>query len=188
MLAYLLRGYTPITSSSIIHSPGNIRRYSDSSHPSSKSDSLCPEASKMLEQFNAEQQQAKEALLLGQYFQRRAYDKGRLSTEFEEGELVLINPHSLPLLRSKTSQEKKLLMRYNKPFEIVKNVSHVSYRLRMPAFYGIHPVLNIMHLEKYNASPLEFSTLPQKSLNREDFNTLPEYEVEKIVAECWKKG
>ena len=48
----------------------------------------------MLEQFNAEQQQAQEALLLGQYFQKWAYNKGRLSYKFEEGELVLINPHS----------------------------------------------------------------------------------------------
>ena len=34
----------------------------------------------------------------------------------------------------------------------------------------------------------EFSVRPQKSLNREDFDNLLEYEVEKIVAECWKKG
>jgi hypothetical protein len=26
----------------------------------------------------------------------------------------------------------------------------------MPASYGIHPVLNIAHLEKYQASPTEF--------------------------------
>ena len=54
----------------------------------------------MLEQFNAERQQAQEALLLGQYFQKRVYNKGRLYYEFEEGDLVLINPHSLSLLRS----------------------------------------------------------------------------------------
>ena len=126
-------------------------------------------------------------MLLGQYFQKRAYNKGRLSYKFEEGDLVLINPHSLSLLRSEKGRGKKL-MRYDGPFEIIKKISPVSYRLRMPASYGIHPVLNIAQLERYRASPSEFSVLAQKSLNREDFDNLPEYEVEKIVAERRKKG
>ena len=70
-LAYLLRGYIPVTSSSLIHSPESISRYLEA-----ENDSLCLDASKMLEQFNAEQQQAQEALLLGQYFQKRAYNEG----------------------------------------------------------------------------------------------------------------
>ena len=79
-------------------------------------------------------------------------------------------------------------MRYDGPFEIIKKISPVSYRLRMPASYGIHPVLNIAHLEKYCVSPPKFGVRPQKSLNREDFDNLLEYEVEKIVAERRKKG
>ena len=79
-------------------------------------------------------------------------------------------------------------MKYDGPFEIIKEISPVSYRLRMPASHGIYPVLNIAHLEKYQTSPPEFSDRPQKSLNREDFNDLPEYEVERIIAECRKKG
>jgi len=58
----------------------------------------------------------------------------------------------------------------------------------MPASYGIHPVLNIAHLEKYQASPPKFGNRPQKSLNQEDFDELLEYEVDKIVAERRKKG
>ena len=74
-------------------------------------------------------------------------------------------------------------MKYDGPFEIIKKISPISYRLRMPASYGIHPVLNIAHLERYQTSPSEFGKRPQKSLNREDFDDLPEYEVERIVAE-----
>jgi len=74
-------------------------------------------------------------------------------------------------------------MKYDGPFEVIKKPSPVSYRLRMPALYGIHPVLNISHLEKYQTSPTEFGVQPQKSLNHEDFDKLPEYEVDKIVAE-----
>jgi len=84
--------------------------------------------------------------------------------------MVLINPHSLSLLKSEKGRGKKLLMKYDGPFEIMKKLSPVSYRLRMPASYGIHPVLNIAHLEKYQASPTEFGVQHQKSLNHEDFD------------------
>jgi len=77
----------------------------------------------MVELFKAERQQAQEALQLGQYFQKRAYNRGRLSFEFEEGEMVVINPHSLLLLRTEKGRGKKLLMKYDSPFEIIKKIS-----------------------------------------------------------------
>ena len=58
----------------------------------------------------------------------------------------------------------------------------------MPESYGIHFVLNIVHLEKYQPSPAEFSNRPTKSLNCADFNELPEYEVELIIADQRKKS
>jgi hypothetical protein len=190
--AYLLRGYVPITKSSLIHSPEGIPRpisqTSENGINLSDDETLRPEASEMIEQFIAERHRAQEALSLGQHFQRRAYNRGRLSYEFEEGDKVLINPHSLSLLKSEKGRGKKLLMKYDGPFEIMKKISAVSYRLKMPASYGIHPVLNIAHLEKYQSSPPEFGDRPQKSLNREDFDELPEYEVDKIIAERRKKG
>ena len=98
--AYLLRRYVLVTSSSLIHSPENIYRYPDFSHSLMENGLLHPDAFKIVEPFNAERQQAQEALLLGQYCQKQAYNKGQLSYKFEEGVLVLINPHSLSLLRS----------------------------------------------------------------------------------------
>ena len=71
-------------------------------------------------------------------------------------------------------------MKYDGPFEIIHKLSPDSYRLRMPSSYGIHPILNIAHLEKYQSSPAEFGERPIKNLNREDFNELPEYKVERI--------
>jgi len=102
--------------------------------------------------------------------------------------MVLINPHSLSLLKSEKGRGKKLLMKYDGPFKVIKKLSLVSYQLRMPASYGIHPVLNIAQLEKYQTSPTEFGVRPQKSLDCEDFDELPEYEVEKKVAKRQKKG
>ena len=79
-------------------------------------------------------------------------------------------------------------MKYDGPFEVIQKLSPVSYQLRMPASYGIHPIVNIAHLEKYQPSPAEFGNCPTKNLNREDFEALPEYEVDKIITECRKRS
>ena len=102
--------------------------------------------------------------MLGQHFQRQSYNKGQLPFEFQEGDLVLLNLHSLYLLRNETGHGRKLLMKYDGPFEIIRKLSAVSYRLQMPKSYGIHPMLNIAHLEKYQPSPAKFSNRPTKSL------------------------
>ena len=142
----------------------------------------------MLEAFHAARHRAQEALMLGQHFQRRSYNKGWLSFKFQEGDLVLLNPHSLSLLRNETGRGRKFLMKYDRPFKIIQKLSAVSYQLQMPKSYRIHPVLNIEHLEKYQLSPAKFSNRPTKSLNHADFNELPEYEVEMITANRRKKG
>ena len=79
-------------------------------------------------------------------------------------------------------------MKYDGPFKVIQKLSTVSYQLRMPKSYGIHPILNIAHLEKYQPSPAEFGNRPTKSLNQADFNKLLEYEVEKVIAKRQKKG
>ena len=79
-------------------------------------------------------------------------------------------------------------MKYDGPFEVIQKLSPVSYWLWMPGSYGIHPILNIAHLEKYQSSPAEFGERPIKNLNREVFNELPEYKVQRIITERKKKG
>ena len=130
----------------------------------------------------------RDAILLSQAYQQKAYNKGRLMHEFNEGDLVVLNVDSLELLRNQKGRGRKLLMKYDGPFEIIRKVSPVAYQLRLPASYGIHPVLNIAHLEKYEASPAEFGARPQKALEREDFDSLEEYEVERILKESTWKG
>ena len=52
--AYLLRGYVPITGSSLIHSPKSIQRPANRTGLNSSDDgTLCPEATEMIEQFKA---------------------------------------------------------------------------------------------------------------------------------------
>jgi hypothetical protein len=145
-----------------------------------------PQAQKMADESEAHRSRAKEALLLAQVFRKRAYNNGRLLTEFE-GDLVVLNPHSLDLLRNEKGRGKKLLMKYDGPFEIIRKLSPVIYQLRLPASYGIHPILNIAHLEVYRKSPVELGERPTKSLNRDDFDTKPEADVERILAERFRK-
>ena len=78
-------------------------------------------------------------------------------------------------------------MKYDGPFEILQRLGPSTYRLRLPASYGIHPVLNSAHLEPYISSDPQFGPRPSRHLDRDDFSELPEFEVEKIVRQRWKR-
>ena len=193
--AYLLRGYIPTTGSTLVHHLEGIVRPATESGSHNLGNlgnidetSLHPAALEMLEAFHAAHHQAQEALMLGQHFHRWSYNKGRLSSEFQEGDLVLLNPHSLSLLRNERGHGRKLLMKYDRPFEIIQKLSAVSYWLQMPESYRICPVLNIAHLEKHQPSPAKLGNRPTKSLNCADFDELLEYKVEMIIADQRKRG
>jgi hypothetical protein len=127
---------------------------------------------------------AQDLLKVSQAFQERSYNRGRLDFEFKEGNKVLINPHSMNLLRATTGKGKKLLPKYDGPFKILSKLSPVTYRLRLPALYKIHPVINIAHLQLYHELPEEFGTRSKKHFNREDLEELPEYK--RILDEKWE--
>ena len=186
--AYLLRGFQPITSTSILSQPANIDRTEISNSGTDDRKTLHDRALNLVEGFTAERTKARDTLALGQIFQKKAYNKGRLNWEFKEGDKVVINRRNLGLIRDEKGRGDKFLARYEGPFEIIKKISAVAYRLRMPGSYSIHPVLNIEHLEKYKESPSEFGERPQLKTNRLDFDALPEYEVDRIVAERTRKG
>nr|GAT59874.1 TY3B-TY3B protein [Mycena chlorophos] len=183
--SFLLHGFHPITGSSIIAHPDSVP-HSDSVDPRGGSDPVIihEKAQLMIDEFEANRSRAKQAILLSQVFQKREYNDGRLQREFEEGDKVLLNPHSLKLLRDEKGRGKKLLMKFDGPFEISRKLSPITYQLRLPISYGIHPIINIAHLEPYAESPEDLRTeRPTKSLRRDDFDTLPEVEIERIIAE-----
>ena len=70
----------------------------------------------MTEEFEAECRKAQDALLLGQVFQRKNYNKDRLTWEFQEGDKVVINRKHLGLLRSEKGRGDKFLTKYEGPF------------------------------------------------------------------------
>ena len=89
--AYLLRGFQPITSTTILSKSSNIDRTEISDSENVNQETLHDKALNLVEGFEAERARARDALLLGQIFQKKAYNKGRLNLEFEEGDKVVIN-------------------------------------------------------------------------------------------------
>ena len=96
---------------------------------------LDPEASEFTEDYLFYRICAKEALKLAQNYQKRFYNEGHQDFEFQEGDMVLINLHSMHLLRSFKGRGQKLLPRFDGPYEIAEKVSKVAYRLLLPALY-----------------------------------------------------
>jgi len=81
---------------------------------------------------------------------------------------------------------RKLLHKFDGPFEIMEKLSPVTYRLRLPSSYQIHPVINIAHLERYNKSPEEFGPRLTRQANRQA-KAAQEWEVDCIVDEKQRK-
>ena len=96
------------------------------------------------------------------------------------GDLVLINLHSLHL-RSFTRRGRKLLPQFDGPFEVLAKVSATAYRLRLPALFQGHPVINIAHLEPYYQIKETSVIRPKINSQRQTIEDLVEFEVERII-------
>ena len=121
--AFLLRGYLPTTTSTFITDPGQDPRTKDNL------DSIHPDATHLVSELQAARGEARDALILAQAHQQRAYNQGRLIREFEVGEKVVLNVDSLELLRAIKGRGRKLLMKYEGPFEVIRKLSPVSYQI-----------------------------------------------------------
>lgn len=176
--AYLLYGFLP-------KDPENLLSGHVPAIPRVQGESL--DAEEFAEGMKAIRSQAHDALRFAQVFQQRAYNRGRLELEFEEGDLVLLNPHSMKMVKDLKGKGKKLLPKYDGPFEILRKLSPVTYYLRLPGSYKIHPIINVAHLERYRKSPDESGERATREMNREDFDELPEWEVDRIVDERVRK-
>ena len=185
-LAYLLYRYSPTTSSTLLTLSLTTCIPQPLSEGGEELKVRDKKAQDMVDQFQAEWTWAKEALYLAQLEQQRLYNKSREPVEFNKGNLVVLNPHTLHLLKDEKGWGQKLLMRYDGPFEILRKPLPVTYQLQMPVSYGINPIINITHLEKYVSSPSEFGERPVKEMNHQDFNALPEQEIEWMMGKAWQ--
>jgi hypothetical protein len=142
------------------------------------------DARAFIEEMEAHRARARDALARAQSRQAAAYNKGRRSEEFEEGDEVLVNPHSLELVDVKGTG-RKLVQRRIGPFVVSEKINPVVYRLDIPLEYKMHPILNIQHLRKYHRGETGLrATLPELR----ELATEEEYEVERIVGQQYNKS
>ena len=124
--------------------------------------------------------QARDALILAQECQAKAFNKNRRPVEeINEGDWVLVNPHTLRLVEVEGTG-RKLVQPMIGPFEVMERINPNEYRLRLPDSYPMHPVINIEHLKKYKQSPSDFAERTMLPSTRE-FLASEEYEVEAIL-------
>lgn len=169
---FLLFGYHPQLSTSTIN-----QEFDPSMRPFLPSQ----KAEHFLETLHALRTSARNALVLAQEKQAKAYNKGRRPIDpIKKGDKVLINPHTLKLVDIKGTG-KKLVQKGLGPFKVMEVINPMVYQLCLPGSYPMHPIFNLQHLKKYRTSPEEFgerTTLPPTCPSFEDDL---EYEVKAIL-------
>lgn len=168
---YLLLGYTPRLASAAI-----VKETDPASRPYLPSQKAEDFVHSLAEVRNA----ARDALVLAQEKQAKAYNKGRRPPDdIKVGDMVLVNPHTLKLVEVEGTG-KKLVQRTIGPFEVMEKVNPLVYRLRLPDTYPMHSIFNIHHLKKYHSSPPELGERTILPPTRDGIAT-PETEIEAIL-------
>ena len=176
--AQLLYGFKPNEPISYITEPNDQNISQPSLDDLSKS-----ESKEFIEDFDGMRLIAKDALRRAQAVFENSYNKSHYPISFEIGDQVMINVHSLRLPNVTEGKGIKTTRRFEGPFEIIDKLSDITYRLRIPHEYDIHPVLSIAHLEKYISSPEEFGKRDKLEPLREKQKVTEEYEIIEIVKE-----
>jgi signal peptidase I len=169
---FLLFGYHPRGAAGILNPGGDpvVRPFL----PGQKGEDF-------IEALESHRRAARDAVVLAQERQARAYNKSRRPVEsIKEGDYVLVNPHSLELVDVQGTG-RKLVQRTIGPFEVMERINPDVYRLRLPDNYSMHPVFNLEHLHKYHMSKEELGERTKLPDTREYLKTSEEYAVEAIL-------
>ena len=95
---------------------------------------------------------AQDSLRKAQRHMKKYVDQHRRSVEFNVGDKVLLKltPQIWKQIVSKT-RHRGLIPKYDGPFEVVKRVGEVAYRLKLPERLKIHPTFHVSFLKPYFA-------------------------------------
>jgi hypothetical protein len=92
--------------------------------------------------------QAKVHLMKARDRQKSYADKTRRELEFSVGDKVLLRTLNLKL---KTTGSRKLLPKWIGPFEVVKRIGKVAYKLELPSSMKCHDVFHVSNLQAYRS-------------------------------------
>jgi hypothetical protein len=106
------------------------------------------DANVFINEMNAIRDSTQDALAVAQSKQAKLYNQGRHLEEFEEGDEVLVNPHSLELVNIRGVGWKLVQQRIG-PFRISEKINDSVYHIELPSEYQMHPIINQEHLTKY---------------------------------------
>ncbi|XP_015967022.1 uncharacterized protein LOC107490726 [Arachis duranensis] len=110
-------------------------------------------------------------MLLAQSHQKSYVDQRQKSLEFEEGEHVFLKITPTTKI-GRSVKTKKLNPRYIGPFEILKRIGLVAYRIALtPHLSNLHDMFHISQLRKYTFDPSH--VLEPKSVQVREDLTLP---------------
>jgi Integrase zinc binding domain len=172
--AFLLMGYHPNGPPTFLIPQGTPQNRTGFRHDSSIS---------FLESIQAARNHAQDAITRFQDTYVDAQNGKRIPLEFDIGDQVLINPHSLRLEGPWGGKGNKFAERYEGPFEITEKYGPVTYGVRLPADYNIHSIINIEHLVPYHSSPPKFGQRTTRDVKTRLSTNKEDWEVAEIVEE-----
>lgn len=111
----------------------------------------CPAAYRFAREKQELLLEARDSLSKAAKRMKKYADQGRRSLEFQVGDKVLLKltPQIWKKINAKT-RHRGLIPRYDGPFDIVKKVGNVAYRLKLPDRLKVHPTFHVSFLKPFH--------------------------------------
>jgi hypothetical protein len=132
-----------------------------------------PQVTLRLDQIREARGQAQAAMIKAQQGWER---RKRTAPTFQAGDQVWLDGHNIKMFHPTA----KLAPKHHGPFSIIRVLSPITYELRLPAQWKLHPVFHVDLLTPYRETEFHganYDKPPPDLIDGEE-----EYEVEKIVA------
>ena len=113
-------------------------------------------------------------------------DKKRRPLELRVGDQVLIKLRP-GQIRFRGRKDQRLVRKYEGPVEVLKKVGNTSYKVALPTWMKIHPVIHVSNLKPYYQDPddMQRNAIARPAIN---LSQKESKEVEEFLAERVRMG